>query len=205
MTDPRVERSRRTVLAATIELLVTSQPANITVEDIAAKSHVSKATIYRHWPSRDHILIDAINSLTSELPIPRTDLPFEQAIDAFVTELADAVNDRNRSGAHQALLILGRYNPTFAELHQRTHKRLVDAVDALVRQGIAGGRLASGTDSRIVAAQLIGPLLFAYFESTPPARELTAAVIEGVLRSHRPRTNGEPNPSHGHPSTGGVR
>lgn len=184
ITDPRVERSRRTVLAATIELLLSKQPATITVEDIAATSHVSKATIYRHWPSRDHILIDAINSLTSELPTPRTDVPFEEAIYAFGTELADALNERNRAGAHQALLILSRHDPTFAELHQRAHQTLVGAVDALVRHGITEGILAPETDSSIVAAQLIGPFVFAHFESTPPTHALIEAVITGVLRSH---------------------
>lgn len=187
MTDPRIERSRLTVLAVTIDLLATTQPSNITVEEIAAKSHVSKATIYRHWPSRDHILVDAINSLTSELPTPQTDLPFEEAIQAFVTELVDIINDPNRAGAHQALLILSRHNPTFAELHQRAHHTLSAAVDALVRRGITEGHLDPDTDSNIVAAQLVGPFLFAFFESTPAVHALTESVSAGVLRSHRPR------------------
>lgn len=185
-TDPRIEHSRRKVLDATIDLLVTTQPANITVEAIAGKSRVSKATIYRHWPSRDHILVDAINTHTSKYPTPRTDLPFDDAISVFVSDLIDAFSDQNRAAAHEALLILSRDHPTFAELHQRAHETLVAAVDALVQHGITHGRIAPRTDSNTVTAQLVGPFLYAYVESTPTNAAFIASVIDGVLHAHRP-------------------
>lgn len=185
-TDPRVEQSRRKVLDATIDLLVTTQPANITVEAIAGKSRVSKATIYRHWPSRDHILVDAINTHTSRYPTPRTDLPFDDAISAFVSDLIDALNDKNRAAAHEALLILSRHHPTFAELHQQANQTLVAAVDALLQHGITQGRIGPRTDTNTVTAQLVGPFLYAYLESTPTDHALIASVIDGVLHAHRP-------------------
>ncbi|MDW3215472.1 MAG: TetR/AcrR family transcriptional regulator [Ilumatobacteraceae bacterium] len=184
--DPRIEQSRRKVLDATIDLLVTTQPTNVTIEAIAAKSRVSKATIYRHWPSRDNILVDAINAHTSQYPTPRTDLPFDDAISVFISDLIDAFSDPYRAAAHEALLILSRHHPTFAELHQRAHETIVAAVDALVQHGITHGRIAPRTDSNTVTAQLVGPFLYAYVESTRTNAAFIASVIDGVLHAHRP-------------------
>lgn len=48
-TDPRVRRSCAAIIHATGELLTETGVSSITAESIAARAHVSKATLYRHW------------------------------------------------------------------------------------------------------------------------------------------------------------
>ena len=59
--DPRVARSRAAVLDATVDLLGEVGHGGTTVEAIAERSGVAKTTIYRHWPSRAPLLIDAFH------------------------------------------------------------------------------------------------------------------------------------------------
>ena len=72
--DPRVARSRAAVLAATVDLLGELGHAGTTVEAIAERSGVAKTTIYRHWPSRAPLLIDAFHSSGATIVLVSHDL-----------------------------------------------------------------------------------------------------------------------------------
>ncbi len=61
--DPRIERTRRLVLEATLALLAESGYGAVTIEAVAARSGVAKSTIYRHWPGRVELIRDAFLEL----------------------------------------------------------------------------------------------------------------------------------------------
>jgi AcrR family transcriptional regulator len=56
----RSERSRQAILAAAFELVAESGYAAVTIEGIAARSGTGKQTIYRWWPSRADVLLEAL-------------------------------------------------------------------------------------------------------------------------------------------------
>ena len=59
--DPRVERSRQAILEATLQLLARDgDVGSLTVEAVAARSGVAKTTIYRHWPTKQALVVDAV-------------------------------------------------------------------------------------------------------------------------------------------------
>jgi AcrR family transcriptional regulator len=55
----RSERSHHAILAATQELLLERGYADLTIEGIAARAGVGKQTIYRWWPSRAALVLEA--------------------------------------------------------------------------------------------------------------------------------------------------
>ena len=57
--DPRVLLSRERVLTATLDLLTEAGLDDLTIDDISRRSRVAKTTIYRHWPNRSALVIDA--------------------------------------------------------------------------------------------------------------------------------------------------
>src|SRR4051795_2536116 len=59
---PRSEQARRAVLRATSELLHDVGLRAMTTEDIAGRSGASKATIYKWWPSKYAVAVDALLS-----------------------------------------------------------------------------------------------------------------------------------------------
>jgi len=72
-TGPRSERIHETVLLATQELLSEGGLPAATVDAIAARSQVSKATIYKHWPSRTALAAKAFGRMMAQaLPLPDT-------------------------------------------------------------------------------------------------------------------------------------
>src|SRR5919112_2209299 len=70
---PRSERAHRAILQAANELLESEGFASVTVEAIAERAGVSKATVYRWWPNRAAVVVDGFLSIVSfAVPFPHT-------------------------------------------------------------------------------------------------------------------------------------
>jgi AcrR family transcriptional regulator len=64
---------RAQVLQATIDLLVAHGYGGLRFEDVAAGADVHRATVYRHWPSRSDLVMDAVREFTAHaIPMPDT-------------------------------------------------------------------------------------------------------------------------------------
>ena len=68
--DLRVRHSKEVVMATTYELLSEEGLAGVTVDAVARRSGVAKTTIYRHWPSREALLLDACAQMGPHFDIP---------------------------------------------------------------------------------------------------------------------------------------
>ena len=70
---PRSEQSRAAVLRATSELLHEVGAQAMTTEEIAARSGVSKATIYKWWPNKYAVAVEAfLSEMMAQSPDPNT-------------------------------------------------------------------------------------------------------------------------------------
>src|ERR671921_1783064 len=70
---PRSERAHRAILQAANELLESEGFAALSVEAIAERAGVSKATIYRRWPNRAAVVMDGfLLTVSFEGPLPHT-------------------------------------------------------------------------------------------------------------------------------------
>src|SRR4051795_11415070 len=68
---PRSAQADEAILEAVLELLSAGQSAAaISIEAVAAKAGVGKATIYRRWPNKEALLIDAVAAMKGPLPVP---------------------------------------------------------------------------------------------------------------------------------------
>src|ERR1700755_2004368 len=68
---PRNAQADEAILEAVLELLSAGHSAAaISIEAVAAKAGVGKATIYRRWPNKEALLIDAVQAMKGPLPEP---------------------------------------------------------------------------------------------------------------------------------------
>jgi AcrR family transcriptional regulator len=69
---PRSVESEEAILAATIQLLSEKSLRDISIEEIARKAGVGKATIYKWWPSKTYVALEAFLRKTNQM-VPRPD------------------------------------------------------------------------------------------------------------------------------------
>lgn len=80
----RSDASRLAILNAALKLLETQPLQQITIESIAREAEVGKATIYRWWPSKASIVIDAfVQNHVAHTPMP-TGISAREALDRHV-------------------------------------------------------------------------------------------------------------------------
>ena len=95
---PRSERSKSAILAAVRKLLLKDGYANLTVEAVARRAGVSKATIYRWWKTKGELVLEAAEREIGIGTVPDTgnsradmDAAIGQLIDTFTRPLASIV------------------------------------------------------------------------------------------------------------------
>lgn len=187
--DARVARTHAAVLRSATDLLVEGGPSAVTVDAIVARSGVAKSTIYRHWDSRDDILVDVIERCAPHLDEPDESLDFETALRSLAADLCRTLADPEWARVFPALLTLRTHKDGVADLDQRLEERQEHAIDGVLRRGIAEGQLPADLDLDRAGALLVGPLLFAQLTDRPGLDQaLSTYVVDAFLRSHAPPT-----------------
>lgn len=72
MARPRSETARAKVISAALKHIAECGVDGFTVDAAAKESGVAKTTIYRHWKSGNHLLVEAIDSMIEPIPTPDT-------------------------------------------------------------------------------------------------------------------------------------
>ena len=157
---PRSERAHRAILQAANDLLESEEFAAVTVEAIAERAGVSKATVYRWWPNRAAVVMDGFLSIvSSQVPFPHTGRARED-IRIHMRRLAEAFSGKIGSTV-AALIAEGQSDPELAEaLRSRwLSVRREEAREILVL-GIERGELREDIDPEVAVDVLYGPIYY---------------------------------------------
>ncbi|MEQ1873175.1 MAG: TetR/AcrR family transcriptional regulator [Ilumatobacteraceae bacterium] len=157
--DARVERSRAKLLAAATELLVAAGPAALTVDAVAERSGVAKSTLYRHWPSREALMIDVLRENMPCIPEFDRSLGFEKRLRGYLRALADTFADPEWARILPALFSLKSQCAEIGALTDTDRDEKVAMLTELLDAGAAEGVIPAGLDPHSVAAMLVGPLM----------------------------------------------
>jgi len=69
---PRSQHARQAILDAALDLLERDGYRAVTIEAIAAQARVGKPTIYRWWPSKAAVVLDAfVTRARTQVPVPQ--------------------------------------------------------------------------------------------------------------------------------------
>lgn len=158
--DPRIARSRARVLDAARELLVELGLTGVTVDAISERSGVAKSTLYRHWDSRNDLLVDLVNACMPTLSMPDREQGFAACLNAHLDEIADALADESYALAIASLATLKRQMPELAEAMTDERSEKTQFIDAILEIGRDEGVIGDEVTAERLVALLIGPLIF---------------------------------------------
>jgi AcrR family transcriptional regulator len=178
---PRSERARKAVIRSTLALLKRTGFHELTIEAVAAHAGVGKATVYRWWPNKAELVIDAfVSAVEKELRFPSAG-PVLQSIHVQMRRWA--VIFRSPLGQIVATVIgAGQSEPEILEAF-RSHWVEPRRVEArrLLRQAMKNGEIRADLDPDTILDLLYGPLyLRLLLKHAPLDEEFVDTVFEAV-------------------------
>src|ERR1700712_4585780 len=112
---PRSEEARQAILVPALEIGAESGYATLTIEGIAARAGVGKQTIYRWWPTKADVLLEAA-AARADLRVPVTDRgSYAADLRAFLTASYKMANDRALADLLRSLMAEAQLDEAFGE------------------------------------------------------------------------------------------
>ena len=203
---PRSERARTAILAAAGELMLEGGMAATTMEAIAGRAGVSKATIYKWWPSRGAVALDGfLNRVQDTVDVP-AGVPVAEAMRFQLRALVAIFRDTAAGPLMRALVAQAVAEPDIAEALRENWlgPRRAVAVAAL-RNAIAAGELRADTDVAVAADQLFGPIYHRLFFGHDPLDDrlgdaLVDQLMHGIASPVPQPSQPQPQPQQPRPS-----
>ncbi|MBB2912322.1 AcrR family transcriptional regulator [Streptosporangium becharense] len=191
----RSERSRQAILSAAFDLVAEIGYAKLTVEAIAARAGVGKQTIYRWWPSKGAVFVEAVLDLSrderGELALPDTgDLRAD--LRGVLRAIVDEYNDPKLDAMSRALSAEALADPALnSEITGRILGPILEATRERLRSARRAGQVAADADLSVAVELLFGPVYHRWMLRTNPlTHEYADTVVEFALRALAP-TQGE--------------
>lgn len=157
---PRSEAARRAILKAAIGLLDRHSVREISIEAIAREAGVGKVTIYRWWPSKIHLIIDAFMQLMT----PKTSMPKPGARFSDLTDHFQAVVEeyQGKFGRVVAQIIAeGQFDrEAFDYFLAAMMAKRRDFAANVVNQAKRSGEVKIDVDTDVLIDLLYGPIYF---------------------------------------------
>lgn len=182
---PRSEETRKSILSAAYGLLLENGFQAVTVDGIAERSGVSKATIYKWWPNKASVVLDSFFEESEEiLQVPDTGSVREdlllQAKDlaAFLTSPKGKVITQ--------LIAEGQFDQNIADEYRKRYfspRRLIS--ENIFERGIQRGELREDLNIELSIDLIFAPLFYRLLITGEPLdsayiKELIAYAFNGL-------------------------
>ncbi|MEU2615977.1 TetR/AcrR family transcriptional regulator [Micromonospora sp. NPDC007271] len=155
---PRSIRADEAIVQATLDLLAEGNTIEaLSIEAIAARAGVGKATIYRRWPGKDALLLDALRTLKGVVPQP-TGHSVRDDLVLLVGAVGHNIDPR-AAKIMPCLVPEVNRSPDHYQLYQNIIEPRRKLMREVLRRGVANGELRADLDIELAMALLTGPML----------------------------------------------
>ena len=184
-SDKRVERSKHSVLEETYKLLWEEGFGGVSVDEVARRSGVSKTTIYRHWPSRTALLLDACSKIGTKPQAPDTG-SLRGDLTALVGNLAEQLQSARWPAVLPSIIDAAERDPDLARLHSTMQAEMNAPFFEVVKRAKARGDLDVRENAADLVAAIIAPLFYRRWFSRELIDDefLRLAVGTALARKH---------------------
>lgn len=179
---PRNEQSTTAILVATIELVSEVGLAGLTMDAVASRAGVSKATIYRRWSSKESLLLDAWMSCVRRPEAPDTGNLHDDLTAMFSGIATQPLADADLQRVFPQMIAAAKVNPDVAEAYGAFIAERRRPMHTVLERAVRRGELSAELDLDIVHDLLVAPLLYRWLVSDGPVDErVTGALVDIVL------------------------
>ena len=179
---PRSDQTRLAILTAAMQMVEEGGFSKLTIEGVAAKAKAGKATIYRWWPNKAALVMEAcLHEVQAQVPFPDTG----NAREDFRRHMQLTVQMVSTSkGKLMTMLIgCGQEDPELVEAFRTNYMaaRRAEATQVLLR-GMRRGELRSDVYPDVALDALYGPIFFRLMVAHAPLTpDFVDAVCDAVM------------------------
>jgi AcrR family transcriptional regulator len=177
---PRSEKARLAILHAAAELLLHHGLGAVSMDAVAEHAGVSKATIYRWWPTKETL---ALNALDNEWAIGHTEAPdtgsLRSDLRALLHPWVRLVTSRPYARVIAALITKAHDDPSFADdyvTHLVTPRR--DRARSVFTRAAERGEIAPDAPVDVALDVIYGPLYHRLLHRHAP---ITRTFVDDVI------------------------
>jgi AcrR family transcriptional regulator len=157
---PRSEAAHQAILKAAAELLLAHGLAAVSMDAVAQRAGVSKATIYRWWPTKEALALDVLyTEWATPVPAPRDTGSLRGDLLSLLRPWARLASSRPYGRVVAALITEAQTDPVFAEEYR--HRVLAprrDQARTVFRRAVERGEIPADTKVDVALDLLYGPL-----------------------------------------------
>lgn len=178
---PRPNSSTEEILVTTVQLIAELDVSGVTVDLVAEKTGVSKATIYRRWPSREELIFEAMTYI--KYPQAAADTgSIREDLSVLLHDLVHFLNRPDGGRVYAAFLNSALRNPKLAELRGDVSTNARVVYHAAIDKAIARGELRADVNRDVMIEMLIAPFVYRRIGAPMDVPEpLISEVIDLVL------------------------
>jgi AcrR family transcriptional regulator len=187
---PRSEKAHKAILAAAAELLLARGLPAVSMDAVAERAGVSKATIYRWWPTKESLALDALyTEWAAATPQPQDTGSLRGDLLALMRPWARLASSRPYGRVLAALLTEALTDPAFGvEYRQRVLEPRRDQARAIFRRAIERGEIPPDTKIEVALDLLYGPLYHRLLHGHAPlndrfVRDVIDMALGGILQA----------------------
>jgi AcrR family transcriptional regulator len=181
---PRSEKARQAILAAAAGLLLERGLAEVSMDAVAERAGVSKATIYRWWPTKETLALDALYTRwAAAAPVPRDTGSLRGDLLELLRPWARLVRTGSYARVTAALLAEAQSDTKFAAEYRRhvTEPRRDQAREIFAR-AVGRGEIPAATDTEAAIDLVYGPVYLRLLQGHAPLTDdFVASVVDLAL------------------------
>ena len=186
MARPRSEHARRKVLKAALDLMAERGIEGTSMDEIVRLSGVSKATVYKHWPNKELLYMEAIATLSGKTPDFNSGNPRADVVD-FLSHLAHRRRPKAFMRIFPKVVGYAARHPKFAKAwHSNTTVPRRSQLCTMLQRAASCGDLRPDIDTDLAMDLLIGPIMHhrLWNDRVPP--DIPERVVEAFWRAFSP-------------------
>ena len=179
--DGRVRKSRDRILHSALEILGQNGIGGFSVDEVARRSGVAKTTIYRHWPSREALVLDAASRISAEQHVPDSGSLTED-VASILANLGHLLGTARWASVVPSIVDVAERDPEFALVHATIQRGHAAPLRDVLQRAVGRGDLPPTADVSGMISALVGPLYYRrWFSREPIDAPFVASVTRGVL------------------------